>query len=593
MPQVPYSPTSTVGPSGQDTPPLQSNAGPDAFGVNVAGAVEGLGKTIESSSDQIFQEAYRLQGLKNEADARDADTQFMIQAGQLHADYSALEGQQRALAFPKYQQDLQEARLKLRAGLGNDMARKMYDANSLSTLGRSIFNGAGAAGAGLKDYSNKTLAASLDQDLHSIDTNSGDSSFVDQKIERIKSSAAQLAMQTTGETDVNSPIVQDAQRKAVSKALATQITSIAKTDPIKAGDMLGKYKDQLGDSYDNVNAVVTTKTQAIFGTQLGITTVNSHFDGKGNLNVPATQLDDEIRDKADSMFPDNKPLAQMVATHAVQTAHGELLRRRIAQTQDDQQNYSIVQDALIKGNNGQPWNSEQELTTARPDVAGAIAALHKKDKALDLPNRINRVKEAETKFTNDQRAVQINGMFSDPQQRAAALDLDLTKEQLSKPDLIRFQDKQGALRNKLDGDPRVDAAVGWMQQGLGDELTALGIDRYHANVNDDDWNNFRGTVQGAIDAFVQDKKRQPSYQEFMKDIAPLIIRQQVKPGALGGLFGPHKDPAIFQQAPPENWATETRSKIISAGGANPTDEQLARAYHRQLFIQLYSKQKSE
>ena len=81
------------------------------------------------------------------------------------------------------------------------MARKMYDANSLSTLGRSIFNGAGAAGAGLKDYSNKTLAAGLDQDIHSIDENSSDSNFVDSKIARIRSSAAQLAMQTTGETD--------------------------------------------------------------------------------------------------------------------------------------------------------------------------------------------------------------------------------------------------------------------------------------------------------------------------------------------------------------------------------------------------------
>ena len=35
-------------------------------------------------------------------------------------------------------------------------------------------------------------------------------------------------------------------RKATSKALATQITSIAKTNPIKAGDMLGRYKNELG-----------------------------------------------------------------------------------------------------------------------------------------------------------------------------------------------------------------------------------------------------------------------------------------------------------------------------------------------------------
>ena len=132
---------------------------------------------------------------------------------------------------------------------------------------------------------------------------------------------------------------------------------------------MGGIRTNLVDSYDNVNAVVTTKTQAIYGTQLGMRTVGAHFDAKGNLDVPSTAIDAEIKDKAAKMFPNNPDLATQVATHAIQTAHGELLRQRYSEKQDDTQNLGIIQDAIIKGNNGQPWKNEQELTTANPDVA--------------------------------------------------------------------------------------------------------------------------------------------------------------------------------------------------------------------------------
>ena len=58
MPQVPYQPIENVGPSGQETPSIADRVPEAAFGTNVAQAVEGLGKTIEQSSGQIFQEAY-------------------------------------------------------------------------------------------------------------------------------------------------------------------------------------------------------------------------------------------------------------------------------------------------------------------------------------------------------------------------------------------------------------------------------------------------------------------------------------------------------------------------------------------------------
>src|SRR5882762_4292072 len=158
MPQVPgLVPTAT--PSMQGTSELNVNVPTDAFGGAVGHALSGLGNAVEGAGDKIWQRAMEMQNLQNETDAKNADSQYMMEAGKLHADFSALEGTQAKEAYPKYMEDLQNKRTEIRAGLSNNMAMKMYDGSSLSTMGRSIFNGAGHAAQQMKVASNNASTA--------------------------------------------------------------------------------------------------------------------------------------------------------------------------------------------------------------------------------------------------------------------------------------------------------------------------------------------------------------------------------------------------------------------------------------------------
>lgn len=153
MPQVPaYTPVPDVTATDRPVPRIGVNAPPDAFGAAIAEGVGKLGQGLEQGGNDLYNTAYRLQQLDNEAQAKQADADYMIKAGELHANYSALEGQAAKDGYPKYVSDLEDLRRNIRDGLSNPMAQKMYDSTSLSTMGRTIFNGAGHAATETKKW---------------------------------------------------------------------------------------------------------------------------------------------------------------------------------------------------------------------------------------------------------------------------------------------------------------------------------------------------------------------------------------------------------------------------------------------------------
>src|SRR5882757_1406898 len=141
MPQVPYSPIPQPGQM-VGTPKVSVNTPEAAFGGAVGQALRGAGQQLEHSGDEIFRRAVALQDLRNETDAKEADAQYMMKVGELHANFSALQGRAAADAYPEYMQNIQKLRQDMRGDLPNDAARKMFDSPSLSTMGRTIFNGA-------------------------------------------------------------------------------------------------------------------------------------------------------------------------------------------------------------------------------------------------------------------------------------------------------------------------------------------------------------------------------------------------------------------------------------------------------------------
>src|SRR5215469_2498402 len=132
MPQVPYTGVPQVAPTDAPIPRYQVETPPAAFGVNVAQAIEGLGKTVQGAGDEMFARAIAMQDLYNHSEAQQADADYMQKAGELHAQYSSLQGKDAVDAYPKYISDLQDARKSIRDGLSNGMSQKLFDSQSLS-----------------------------------------------------------------------------------------------------------------------------------------------------------------------------------------------------------------------------------------------------------------------------------------------------------------------------------------------------------------------------------------------------------------------------------------------------------------------------
>src|SRR5690606_9510692 len=115
-------------------------------------------------------------------EAREAATQYMLKAGELHANYMALEGKARVDAYQGYAKSLQDLRIEIRKRVSNPAAAKIYDAQSMGTMAHSIFNGAGAAASANKKWTHDTVAAQLNLDVQSVGDNPNDEAFFNNKL---------------------------------------------------------------------------------------------------------------------------------------------------------------------------------------------------------------------------------------------------------------------------------------------------------------------------------------------------------------------------------------------------------------------------
>ncbi len=245
-----------------------------AFGGEVAQAVSGLGHTVAGAGDEIFSRAIALQNIQNEAEATEADAKYMIEAGKIHADFNAKEGNERVQAFPKYQQDLQDIRQKIRGGLTSPMSQKMFDRSSLSTMGRTIFT--------------KTFQDKIQQARHNAITIAAAKGF------EPGSAQEQLLIQ-----------------QATSNLWSSKIDGKSRTDPYTANRWLSQHRTELtDDDYHSLSNTVRNQSRAIDSVNIA----NEVYDaGKAGPDKPGKSLgemEEEAVAKAKEHDPDDPLLVQ-------------------------------------------------------------------------------------------------------------------------------------------------------------------------------------------------------------------------------------------------------------------------------------------
>lgn len=253
MPQVPYQPFASEQASSQGAPSISVNAPVAAFGGATGQALSHLGAQLEKSGDELFNRAIAIQQLRDESLAREADADYTERAGLLHAEYNSLQGKSAVEAFPKYMENLRNTREELREGLQGDYARRIYDTSSRSTMGRTIFNGAGhAATSGKKwavDASTARVAGWKDVALSAPHDDISFKASLDGLREEIETRAA-VGGWGPEQTD-------HAMAEEVSGLWSNRIVGLARTQPWAAKDMLEKNRTKiLGQHMEKVDKVV-------------------------------------------------------------------------------------------------------------------------------------------------------------------------------------------------------------------------------------------------------------------------------------------------------------------------------------------------
>lgn len=237
MAQVPYSPVADVSSNLPATPSIHVDTPPAAFGGDIGRALSTLGQVSDQVGNEIFARAMAMQQLDNESHAREASANYMIKAGELHANFSSLQGSAAGPeAFNQYTKDLADARQQFRAGLSSPMAQKMFDADSMSTMGRTIFNGAGHSAEQMKMYA---LGASKSQSEAA--TNTVLSNPTDDRSYQAGLATAEAGARFRGEAMGHAPdqVEQDV-AMARSDVTAARIMGLTRSNPMAAKQLFDK-----------------------------------------------------------------------------------------------------------------------------------------------------------------------------------------------------------------------------------------------------------------------------------------------------------------------------------------------------------------
>lgn len=572
MPQVPYQPYSTAEPSSGGER-LQVSAPPAAFGVNIGAALQGLGSTTEQVGNELFSRAMALQDLRNETDARDAQTQYAEKASMLHAQYGALEGKAATDGLKDYIKAQDDARMEFRGSLKTAFAQRFYDRDTLPFMQRNIFSAAGHAADENKRNVIGTAQAQKDITAKTFVEPKNEDEF-QHKLETVDDADATIIAAKGLAPD--SPQAADLRMQSHSKLWLGRIGQVAHDDPQSALVMLDNAKakgEMTQDDFEKALLISRAQNRAIGGVNL----VNSIFSADKN----AGQMEDEVKEKAASLAHGD-PLFEK---DALAQLKGKIVNDRYIANQDKNAGIQQVFEGIQKG------VSDIRELRLMPGMAATIDALPPSDREK-IPAQINAYNSARDKKGQEENFTALTGMFYND--REGFLDADFSKYNLSQPQIRELMSKRAqAVKNPVD-DPMLNRAMSWMRQSRAAELRALGIYfRPTAGSDATDYDHYTGAMQSAIDVWRQEKGKPPGFKDIVDEIGPSVIRQRAAPSAIFGMAWPTKK-AMFDQdlTAAKKWADEKglAAEITARGGSEPTEEEIYRAFVRSQFIDLYSKE---
>lgn len=590
--QVPYTGVPTEKPDARGTPSYNVPVSANAFGASEAeaqgaaakvvghadvamyGALSDLGSEFRKVGNEMWERAVALQQLKNDTEAREADAQYMIEAGKLHADFNALTGKAAVDAFPQYMTQLKETREKIRGTLTNDDVRRRYDGPSSTLMSRSIFNGAGHAATANKQWQLKTATSEMELDAKTVEDDPQDDILFQTKLKRTRDNVAQVSA-IQGFEPGSAP-EKELALKAQSALWAQRIIGLSRTQPFEAGTMLDANKTKMtGTDFLKVDNTIRNQQRAVGSRNIAEEVYNANLDADGQTVKSLTNMEKEAEARAKELSPNDPILAQQ----AVAAIRGKYNQDKYAKRQEEVTNLQVVAGGIERG--------VRDIRDLRndPRVAAAIDALPE-SKRLAIPGQINRYNAARDKVTNQDSYQRLYGLANNDVE--SFLNTDLTKEPLSQEDMRKLQERQRKLKEVPNQDPRVNRAISQIRGAMGSQLEALKIYKRETG-NKDDYDKFTGAVQAALDVWTEENKKPPSDKDIVEIIGRQVIKQVSEPGRLWGT----NEVPFFNKTVPQTFTDWAKAEAVKRSEPEPTPEVIRRAYIRTEFIKLYGKKEAK
>lgn len=576
MPSVPYTGVPTIAPQLNPTPRYDAQVSPDMFGANIGQALSNLGKTEEGAGNEIFARGIAMQDLNNHAESQAATAKFMEAAGDIHAKLGAMQGKDAVDYYANgFKTDLENARKGLRDGLSNSMSQKLFDAESLSTVGRTMFNGAGIAASANKQYA---ISSNEAETKNQVDLAATSSNPID--VDAAKKRIASLA-QERGALKGQDPASVDEYTKTINSSLDFNvIKELARTQPSKAAAMLEERRSGMtAQDFDRAQITVDNAQRAVGSVNIAQKVIQSHIGDDGKADVSFEAMQREAEAEAKRVSPDDA----LMQKHTVDALKGLFNQKVYADKQFRWDNSQTVDAAIQNG-----VRDIQQLR-ADPAIATAIDNLPKSDQ-LKIPARINAYNAAHDRVANQESLTRIQGLRNNDVEQFLNLDPTDSALHLNQSQQRQVMQWQTQDKKRQNDDPRVGRALTWLRDSRGGELAALGV--FHRNANNaDDYDHMTGTLQSAMDLWQEVHGKPPSYKDVVNEIGPQVIQSRVVPNSWYQ-FGTHTQPFFLPDKSSEDYKFVTRKitqDALDKGGTAPTETELDRAYTRKQLLELYPK----
>jgi hypothetical protein len=572
LPVVPYKPAPTVGPSGQQTPFLRSPSGLDeAFGVGLGKAFQGLGGQIERASDVAARGALEFQNLQNESDAKNGDIDAMVQTGQVLSDFTQLEGDAALKALPEYQERLKQVRQKSLDSMPNPAARRMLDQIVSRRVGFALVDMGRHAGNQAKVANDQAATARVEAAKRDYDpSNPATAKVVEDTLEgEIRQKGKEKGMH--GETIDN---LVDKER---SRMWLNGLRKLAPNDPTGAKEFYDDRKEQMDPDTREVGLQIVNRAIASKQTRTDAQEIikRSGFDPAKGPGQEKKILD--LADKYKEKYKDNPEYADYLDSRVkslyatgmqgyrdTQNGYEHRVGSFILGQSDENRVVSI--DGLIGP--GAPKEIREAYEGMEPakqkKVLGWIRQVSQGDKSL-TPERLRKEME-------------LKGMASDPE--TVEEFVNMGAEGIFKENLTLAQTRGLlATQQKLRQQPQfIDNFV-----NKGMRQIAPMLDAAKVTLKDDrsGYLQFRAAFEEAIRDKMGDKGILPPRKD-LEGIASTLLQDQYK-----DKWYRFKSEVFRGADIPDHIQTDIKNAYRERGIADPTDEQLARAYSLILFKRAY------